>query len=49
MKRPRLPADLELRKRQIYGLLIVAVVLLVIGLCRAPLRDVFPLGWWRAW
>lgn len=48
-KQPRVPANLELRKRQVYGLLLLAVVLLIAGLCRAPLRDVFPPGWWRVW
>ncbi len=49
LEQPRATADLELRKRQIYGLLIIAAVMLVISLCRIPLRDVFPPGWWRAW
>jgi hypothetical protein len=42
-------ADLELRKRQIYGLLIVALVLLVVGIARSSLHDLFPPGWWRIW
>lgn len=44
-----MPAGFELRKRQIYGLLLIAAVLLIAGLCRAPLQDIFPAGWWRAW
>lgn len=44
-----MPPAFELRKRQIYGLLLLAAVLLVAALCRAPLRDIFPPGWWRAW
>jgi hypothetical protein len=43
------PAGLEFRKRQIYGLLLLALVLLLAGFCRAPLRDIFPPGWWRVW
>lgn len=44
-----MPADLELRKRQVYGLLILAMVLLVVGLARSSWRDVFAPGWWRLW
>jgi hypothetical protein len=44
-----LPADPEFRKRQIYGLLVIAVILLLAGLHRSPLRDLFPPGWWRVW
>ena len=42
-------ADPEFRKRQIYGLLVVAVILLLAGLSRSSLRDLFPPGWWRIW
>lgn len=46
--------QIEFRRRQVYGLLLVLSVLLVIGLVRAGLapgglRNVFPPGWWRAW
>lgn len=44
-----MPDGLELRKRQIYGLLLLALALIVAALYRAPLRDIFPPGWWRAW
>ncbi len=44
-----MPADPELRKRQIYGLLVIAVLLLLAGLGRASVHDVFPPGWWRVW
>ena len=44
-----MPADPELRKRQIYGLLVVAVLLLLAGLGRSAWRDLFPPGWWRVW
>jgi hypothetical protein len=43
------PADSEFRKRQIYGLLVVAVILLLAGLSRSSLRELFPPGWWRVW
>lgn len=49
MEEALLPASPEHRKRQIYGLLLIAMALLVAVLCRAPLRDIFPPGWWRAW
>jgi hypothetical protein len=39
----------QLRKRQVYGLLVVAAVILAIALLRANLHAVFPQGWWRAW
>ncbi len=42
-------ADPELRKRQVYGLLIVAVILLVAGVARSSMHDLFPPGWWRIW
>jgi len=41
--------DPELRKRQIFGLLLVAVLLLFAGLGRASMSDLFPPGWWRVW
>jgi hypothetical protein len=43
------PADPEFRKRQIYGLLVVAIILLLAGLGRASLTSLFPPGWWRIW
>jgi len=39
----------RLRKRQVYGLLLIAVVILAVALLRADLHAVFPRGWWRAW
>jgi hypothetical protein len=44
-----MPVDLELRKRQVYGLLIIALVLLAAGIARSSMRDLFPPGWWRIW
>lgn len=41
--------DPELRKRQIYGLLLVAVLLLLAGIARSSLPNLFPPGWWRIW
>ena len=39
----------QLRKRQVYGLLLIAAVILAVALMRANLHDVFPRGWWRVW
>jgi hypothetical protein len=39
----------QLRRRQIYGLLLIAAVILAVALCRANLHEVFPPGWWRFW
>jgi hypothetical protein len=44
-----MPADLEFRKRQVYGLLIVALVLLAAGIARSSMHNLFPPGWWRLW
>jgi hypothetical protein len=42
-------ADPELRKRQVYGLALLALALLLAGLARAARHTVFPVGWWRLW
>jgi len=39
----------EFRKRQIFGLLIIAAAVLVIALLRAPAHTIFPHGWWHVW
>jgi hypothetical protein len=39
----------QLRRRQIYGLLLIAALILAIALLRADLHAVFPRGWWRVW
>jgi len=39
----------HLRKRQIYGLLLIAAAILVIALLRANFHNIFPPGWWRFW
>jgi hypothetical protein len=44
-----MPVDLDLRKRQAYGLLIILVILVVAGIARASMHDLFPPGWWRFW
>ena len=37
------------RRRQIRGLLLLALVVLVFCLNRAGLHNVFTRGWWRLW
>ena len=41
--------DPALRRRQVYGLLMVAVILLLAGAGRASWQILFPPGWWRIW
>ncbi|HZU11148.1 MAG TPA: hypothetical protein VFA02_14680 [Pseudacidobacterium sp.] len=43
------PLSTEFRKRQIFGLLIIAAAVLVIALLRAPAHTIFPHGWWHVW
>jgi hypothetical protein len=40
------PRD-QLLRRQISGLLIIAVIILLIALLRADRHILFPPGWWR--
>ncbi|MCL2659541.1 MAG: hypothetical protein FWD64_03365 [Acidobacteriaceae bacterium] len=42
-------AERQERKRQLRGLLLLAVVALVFSLLRAGLGRVFTHGWWRLW
>ena len=37
------------RRRQLRGLLMLALIVLVFNLARAGLGRVFPRGWWRLW
>jgi hypothetical protein len=37
------------RLRQIRGLLLLAITILLVSLLRAGLRTVFTPGWWRLW
>lgn len=39
----------QLRKKQVYGLLLIAAAILAVALLRANLHDVFPPRWWRVW
>lgn len=39
----------QLRKRQVYGLMLIAAAILAVAILRADLHYVFPHGWWRVW
>jgi hypothetical protein len=39
----------ELRRWQLFGLLLIAAVILIVTLCRSDLHAIFPQGWWRFW
>jgi len=41
------PAFTSLRRRQIAGILLIALAILVFALLRADWRGIFPPGWWR--
>jgi hypothetical protein len=45
--RPSKSRDMQLRQRQISGLLLLAVAVLIVALIRAHYADLFPHGWWR--
>jgi hypothetical protein len=38
---------MQLRQRQIAGLLLLALALLLVALARAHRGELFPPGWWR--
>jgi drug/metabolite transporter (DMT)-like permease len=39
--------DMQLRKRQIAGLVLLALGVLIVVLARSHHGDLFPRGWWR--
>ena len=45
--RPVKPRDMQLRQRQIAGLLLLALAVLMVALARTHHGDLFPRGWWR--
>jgi hypothetical protein len=42
------PTNLE-RRRQIRGLLLLALAAHVFAILRAGIHNVFTVGWWRLW
>ncbi len=47
-QQPLPPEQLE-RRRQVRGLLLLAVAALVFAVLRAGVHRVFTVGWWRLW
>ena len=47
-KEAPLPEHLE-RRRQVRGLLLLALAAIVFAILRAGLHRVFTTGWWRLW
>ncbi|HEX6495200.1 MAG TPA: hypothetical protein VF018_06945 [Acidobacteriaceae bacterium] len=45
--RPVKSRDMQLRQRQIAGLLLLALAVLIAALLRAHHGELFPRGWWR--
>jgi hypothetical protein len=39
--------EVQLRQRQMAGLLLLALAVLLVALVRAHHGDLFPRGWWR--
>lgn len=42
------PEQLE-RRRQVRGLLLLALAAVVFAIVRAGIHNVFTIGWWRLW
>jgi hypothetical protein len=50
--RPPKTRDMQLRQRQVAGLLLLALMVLIVAMVRARLQhgswgELFPRGWWR--
>jgi hypothetical protein len=45
---PEAPEQLE-RRRQVRGLLLLALAAIVFAILRAGVHRVFTVGWWRLW
>jgi hypothetical protein len=48
MPTPPTPEHLE-RRRQVRGLLLLALAAIVFAIFRAGIHRVFTIGWWRLW
>ncbi len=47
-REPLSPEQLE-RRRQVRGLLLLALAAILFALLRSGVHNVFPRGWWRLW
>ena len=47
-KQPEAPRQLE-RRRQVRGLLFLALAAIAFAILRAGVHRVFTVGWWRLW
>jgi hypothetical protein len=43
------PVEVQLRRRQVRGLLVIALGVLVFSILRSGLHRVFGVGWWHLW
>lgn len=43
------PREMQERRRQVRGLLLLALVVLAAAIVRAGVHNVFTPGWWRLW
>jgi hypothetical protein len=41
--------EAQLRRRQVRGLLLIALAVLVFSILRSGVHRVFTVGWWRLW
>ncbi len=48
-KPQRTASEIQERRRQVRGLLLIALVILILSILRAGVHRVFTQGWWRLW
>jgi hypothetical protein len=41
--------EVQLRRRQVRGLLLIALAVLIFSILRSGVHRVFTVGWWRLW
>lgn len=49
LRERREQAEANERRRQVRGLLLAALAVLIFSILRAGAGNVFPRGWWRLW
>lgn len=42
-------AEIHERRRQVRGLLLIALIVLVLSILRTGIHRIFTQGWWRLW